>query len=181
MSSPPDVTLFVSGMASGWAAPSDPDGDLLVTEAVTGRVLRVDPKNGDVSTFASGLPIRIVGTGGAMDYRIHRRNGVRPRRHARRPRRWWRRRSGRLSGRRSGQLHCHLRTSGSSRWPIRRAHRSLCRTSGVQYAIENYHGGFLVTDGHHNRVLHVGHRDGEVTESIALGNIVPTAWPSSGN
>ena len=66
-SAPPDATLFVSGMASGSGSAIGPGGDLYVTEAVTGRVLRVDPKTGDVSTFASGLPIRIVGTGGAMD------------------------------------------------------------------------------------------------------------------
>jgi hypothetical protein len=46
-------------------------------------------------------------------------------------------------------------------------------TMGVQYALERYRGGFLVTDGHHNRVLRVA-RDGEVSELIAFGNIVPT-------
>jgi hypothetical protein len=45
--------------------------------------------------------------------------------------------------------------------------------SGVQYALETYRGGFLVTDGHHNRVLRVS-RDGEVGELRAFGNIVPT-------
>ena len=35
--------------------------------------------------------------------------------------------------------------------------------TGVQYALEVYRAGFLVTDGHHNRVLHVT-LDGEVTE-----------------
>ena len=45
--------------------------------------------------------------------------------------------------------------------------------TGVQYALETYRGGFLVTDGHHNRVLRVT-LDGEVTELIAFDNIVPT-------
>jgi len=45
--------------------------------------------------------------------------------------------------------------------------------SGVQYALQTYRGGFLVTDGHHNRVLRVT-RDGEVSVLIAFGNIVPT-------
>src|SRR6266550_2149780 len=44
--------------------------------------------------------------------------------------------------------------------------------TGVQYALETYRGGFLVTDGHHNRMLRVT-LDGEVTELIAFGNIVP--------
>ena len=45
--------------------------------------------------------------------------------------------------------------------------------SGVQYALERYRGGFLVTDGHHNRVLHVT-RAGDLSQMIAFGNLVPT-------
>ena len=45
--------------------------------------------------------------------------------------------------------------------------------SGVQYAMEPYRGGFLVTDGHHNRVYRVT-LDGTVSELIAFGDIVPT-------
>jgi hypothetical protein len=52
--------------------------------------------------------------------------------------------------------------------------------TGVQYALETYRGGFLVTDGHHNRVLRVT-LDGEITELIAFGNIVPTGLAVSGN
>ena len=52
--------------------------------------------------------------------------------------------------------------------------------TGVQYALETYRGGFLVTDGHHNRVLRVT-LDGEVTELIAFDNIVPTGLAVSGN
>ena len=52
--------------------------------------------------------------------------------------------------------------------------------TGFQYAMETYRGGFLVTDGHHNRVLRVT-RDGEITELIAFGNIVPTGLESRGN
>jgi hypothetical protein len=52
--------------------------------------------------------------------------------------------------------------------------------TGVQYAIEAFRGGFLVTDGHHNRVLFVT-RDGDVSEFITFGNIVPTGLEVSGN
>ena len=45
--------------------------------------------------------------------------------------------------------------------------------TGVQYAMQPFRGGFLVTDGHHNRVLWAG-RDGALRELIAFGNIVPT-------
>ena len=52
--------------------------------------------------------------------------------------------------------------------------------TGVQYALETYRGGFLVTDGHHNRVLRVT-LDGEITEVIAFDDIVPTGLAVSGN
>jgi hypothetical protein len=42
-----------------------------------------------------------------------------------------------------------------------------------------YRGGFLVTDGHHNRVLHVT-RDGKISEFLALDNVVPTGLALSG-
>ena len=34
-------------------------------------------------------------------------------------------------------------------------------TTGVQYALQKFRGGFVVTDGHHNRVLRVS-RNGEM-------------------
>lgn len=52
--------------------------------------------------------------------------------------------------------------------------------TGVQYAMEKYRNGFLVTDGHHNRVLRVT-LDAAVTEVIAFGNIVPTGLERRGN
>ena len=52
--------------------------------------------------------------------------------------------------------------------------------TGVQYALSQFRGGFLVTDGHHNRVLRVA-LDGEITELIAFDNIVPTGLAVRGN
>ena len=52
--------------------------------------------------------------------------------------------------------------------------------TGVQYTLETYRGGFLVTDGHHNRVYQVA-LDGDVSELIQFGNIVPTGLETSGN
>ena len=51
---------------------------------------------------------------------------------------------------------------------------------GVQYSIEFYRGGFLVADGHHNRVLYVT-LDGEISVFQEFGNIVPTGLDVSGN
>jgi hypothetical protein len=45
--------------------------------------------------------------------------------------------------------------------------------NGVQYAMQPYKGGFLVTDGHHNRVLRVD-LDGSIGEVVTFGDIVPT-------
>ncbi len=51
--------------------------------------------------------------------------------------------------------------------------------SGVQYAFVPYGDGFLVTDGHHNRLLFAG-LDGEVSEVAQYGNIVPTGLQVDG-
>ena len=53
-------------------------------------------------------------------------------------------------------------------------------TRSVQYAMEPYRGGFLVTDGHHNRVYRVT-LDGTVSEFITFGNVVPTGLQVLGN
>src|SRR6478752_1168529 len=50
--------LFVTGLPSGSIIGSavGPGGALFVTDPTNGRILRVDPKTGAVTTFASGLP-----------------------------------------------------------------------------------------------------------------------------
>jgi hypothetical protein len=53
-------------------------------------------------------------------------------------------------------------------------------TTGVQYAMEPIHRGFLVTDGHHNRVLRVS-LDGVVSAAAAFDNVVPTGLAVSGD
>jgi hypothetical protein len=52
--------------------------------------------------------------------------------------------------------------------------------AGVQYAMQPYRHGFLVTDGHHNRVYRVG-LDGSVSEFRTFGDIVPTGLALHGN
>jgi hypothetical protein len=51
--------------------------------------------------------------------------------------------------------------------------------TGVQYALQKFRGAFLVTDGHHNRVLRVT-RTGVVSEMVAFGDIVPTGLETHG-
>jgi hypothetical protein len=52
--------------------------------------------------------------------------------------------------------------------------------TGVQFALEPFRGGFLVTDGHHNRVLHVT-LDGDVSVVRQFGDVVPTGLAVHGN
>jgi hypothetical protein len=52
--------------------------------------------------------------------------------------------------------------------------------TGVQYALEPFRDGFLVTDGHHNRVLYAT-LDGNVSVIQQFGDAVPTGLAVSGN
>ena len=163
---------FVTGLASGSGSTIGPDGALYVTEGATGRILRINPRNGRVSTFASGLPpiIPAVGIGGAMDVAF------------------------------IGQTAYVLvilvgsDTGGTDTVGIYRIDSPTTSTviadlgafaianppatdffvpSGVAYAIQRYGRDLLVTDGHHNRVLRVT-LHGEITQIMTFGNIVPT-------
>jgi len=173
----PNATLLVTGMASGSGSTIGPGGDLYVTEGATGRVLRVDPKTGEVSTFASGLPNWIVGIGGAMDIAFIDRTayvlvtlvgadvggsdvvGIY-----------------RVDGENSFTVIADIGQFSVDNPPS----TPFFVSTGVQYALDTYRGGFLVTDGHHNRMLWV-QLNGEVTELIAFDNIVPTGLTVSGN
>jgi hypothetical protein len=165
----PKARLLVSGLASGSGSTIGPDGALYVTESATGRILRVNPRNGHVSTFATGLPPRVVGTGGAMDIAfIGRKAYV----------------IVTLVGPDVGggdvvglyQVDDHDVSVVADIGAFALAHppsTAFFVPTGVQYALQPYRGNFLVTDGHHNRVLYVT-RDGDVSEVIAFPNIVPT-------
>jgi sugar lactone lactonase YvrE len=163
-------TRLVTGLAGGSGSTVGPDGALYVTEGLAGRVSRVDPQTGAVTTYASGLPLSIVGIGGAMD--VVFKQGI-------------------------AYVLVTLVGSdvgGSDVVGIYRiddpthftviadigafvlAHppaTDFFIPTGVQYAIEKFGGGFLVTDGHHNRVYKVT-LAGTVRELITFGNIVPT-------
>ena len=167
-----DPTRLVSGLAGGSGSTVGPDGALYVPEPAAGRIARVDPRTGAVTRFATGLPKRIpaVGVGGAMDiefiggtaYVLVTLVGVD------------------VGG--SDVVGIYRIDSPDSFTVIADIGEyalghppgtSFFIPSGVQYALEKYRNGFLVTDGHHNRVLHVT-RDGSVSEFIAFDNIVPT-------
>ncbi len=171
------VSRLVSGLEGGGGSAIGPGGALYVTEARAGRISRVDPHTGEVTTFATGLPPRIVGTGGAMDIAFIGKTayvlvtlvgsdvggndavGIY-----------------RVDGPSTVTLVADIGQFAIEHPP----ETDYFVPSGVQYALDVFRGGFLVTDGHHNRVLRVT-LDGEVTEFLAFDNIVPTGLAIRGN
>ena len=65
----PTATLLVTGLEGSQGSAIGPDGALYVTQNVAGRISRVDPETGEVTTFASGLPASLFGIngGGVVD------------------------------------------------------------------------------------------------------------------
>ena len=173
----PNPTQLLTGLEGGSGSTVGPGGALYVTESAAGRISRVDPRTGEITTFASGLPKSIVGIGGAIDvafiggtaYALVTLVGSDV--------------GGsdivgiyRVDGPDSFTVVADIGAFALSNPPS----TPFDIPTGVQYALETYRGGFLVTDGHHNRVLRVT-RDGDVTEMIAFDNIVPTGLAVSGN
>jgi sugar lactone lactonase YvrE len=182
--SPPEersATLLVTGLEELQGSAVGPGGALFVTAPLAGSIWRVDPKTGAVTLFASGLPARFpgldfIGSGvvdvafiGGTAYALV--TGVAPD----------------LGGNDTVGIY---RVDGPDSftivadigaWSI--AHppaTDFFVPTGFQYAIEPFQGGFLVTDGHHNRVLRVT-LDGEITQVIAFDDIVPTGLAVRGN
>jgi sugar lactone lactonase YvrE len=169
-SSEPVVSRLASGLQGSTGSTVGPDGALYVTEATAGRVTRIDPRTGATTTFASGLPTPIIGVGGAMDVAFLGRtayvlvtlvdstlggsniDGIY-----------------RVDGPNTFTVVADIGQFASANPPD----TDFDVPTGLQYAFQPYRGGFLVTDGHHNRVYRVT-LDGRVRELIAFGNIVPT-------
>jgi sugar lactone lactonase YvrE len=175
--SSPTVSPLVTGLEGGAGSTIGPGGALYVTESAAGRISRVDPGTGTVTTFASGLPPAIVGIGGAMDIAFVGETayvlvtlvgpdvggsdvvGIY-----------------RVDGPTSFSVIADIGKFALEHPPS----TPFDVPTGLQYALDVYRGSFLVTDGHHNRVLHVT-LDGTVNELIAFSNIVPTGLAVSGN
>jgi hypothetical protein len=173
-------TLLVSGINGGLGSTVGPDGALYVPETQTGRILRVDPKTGVVTTFASGLPpslFDIFGNGGVMDVAFIGKTA-------------YALVSGVGSDLGGSDVVGIYRVDGPSSFTViadigqfaldNPPTTDFFVPTGFQYAMEPYRGGFLVTDGHHNRVYQVN-LDGRVTQVIQFGNIVPTGLAIWGN
>ena len=181
----PTATRLVAGLEGASGSAIGPGGALYVTEGAAGRISRVDPRTGAVTTFASGLPKSIIGLGGVMDvafigktaYALVTLVGPQPQVP--------------FPGGNPSDVVGIYRVDGSNsftvvadigKWSIDNPPppNTSFVPSGLQYALETYRGGFLVTDGHHNRVLWIT-LDGKITQLIAFSNIVPTGLAVSGN
>jgi hypothetical protein len=168
----PTAHRLVAGLQGGSGSTIGPDRALYVTESAAGRITRVDPGTGATTTYASGLPTLIpeVGFGGPVDVAFLGRTAyalvtlVGPD----------------VGG---GDVVGIYRVDGPDRFTVvadigafsiaNPPATDFFVPSGVQYALQAYRGGLLVTDGHHNRVLRVT-RDGQVSVLRAFANIVPT-------
>jgi hypothetical protein len=176
-----NATLLVSGFEELQGSAVGPGGALFVTAPLAGSIWRVDPKTGAVTLFASGLPARIpdpffIGSGvvdiafiGGTAYALV--TGVGPDLEGNDIVGIYR-----VDGPNSFTVVADLGAFSVANPP----ETDIFVPTGFQYAMEPFRGGFLVTDGHHNRVLWVT-REGEITELIAFGNVVPTGLAVSGN
>ena len=170
---------FVTGLEGGSGSTIGPGQALFVPEPAAGRISRVDPRTGAVTTFATGLPplLPAVGIGGVMDvafiggtaYALVTLVGADV--------------GGsdvvgiyRVDGPSSSTVIADLGAFSMAHPPA----TPFFVPTGVPYALQTYRGGFLVTDGHHNRVLRVT-LDGAISEFITFGNIVPTGLAVAGN
>lgn len=177
----PTTRLLVTGLQELQGSTVGPGGALFVTAPLTGRIWRVDPKTGAVTLFASGLPARIpdlffIGSGvvdlafiDGTAYALV--TGVGPDLEGDDVVGIYR-----VDGPNSFTVVADLGAFSLAHPPA----TDFFVPTGFQYAIESFRGGFLVTDGHHNRVLWVT-RNGEITELIAFGNVVPTGLTVLGN
>lgn len=172
-------TLVVSGLQGAFGSTVGPGGDLYVVEGIARRVSRVDPQTGRVTTFASGLPAQVVpGVGGATDVEFLGGTGyvlvqfIGPY----------------LGG--PDEVNGIYRIDGPHTFTVvadigafNVAHppdTDFELPTGVQTSFQAFRGGFLVTDGHLNRMLRVT-LDGDVSVVRAFDNIVPVGLETWGN
>jgi hypothetical protein len=180
----PVVTQLASFGTGGFVTGSTigPDRALYVTDGHAGEVLRIDRRSGRVTPYFTGLPPAAFDSdiGGPVDIAFVGRTAYVL--------------VTLVSGVISGETGDEPFGDASDKNGIYRLERDGSFTlvadigawsaenppetdifidTGVQYAMEPYRGGFLVTDGHHNRVLWVK-RNGSIKEFATFGNVVPT-------
>jgi hypothetical protein len=173
---PARAELLATGLPGAFGSTVGPGGALFVTEPAVGGIARIDPQTGAVTTFASGLPANPLVGGGVFDVAFigstayalvtlvtpevggNDVNGIY-----------------RVDSPNSFTIVADIGAFNRANPP----ETDFFVPTGLQFALEPYRGGFLVTDGHFNRVLYVT-RDGDISVFRAFDNIVPTGLAVSG-
>jgi hypothetical protein len=174
-------SVLTSGLQGAVGSTVGPDGALYVAEGSTGTIARVDPVTGATTTFATGLPVRLalgLDIGGVVDVAFightayslvtlvgsdvggSAQDGIY-----------------RLVGPGEWSLVADIGAFASSHVPTG---FPVAIPTGLQYAMQPVGGGFLVTDGHHNRIYRVG-LDGRVAQLLQFGDVVPTGLDVRGS
>ena len=180
---PSHAQLLVGGLKELQGSTVGPDQALYVTAPLDGTIWRINPKTGDKTVFTTGLPKRnpdpFFQGGGVIDVAF--RGGTA-----------YALVTGVASDLDPGRTDIvgiyrvdgpdsYTNIADIGAWSV--AHPPASDhfvPTGWQYSIESYQNGFIVNDGHHNRILYVT-LNGEITEMIAFGNVVPTGLALRGN
>jgi hypothetical protein len=183
----PSAVPLVTLQDGAYGSTIGPGGALYVTQPAAGKIWRVDPKTGDPTLFASDLPTSVVPFGGVVDVAFIGNTayalvtlvvdnivpedpedalegavvGIY-----------------KVTGPDSSTVVADIGKFSVNNPP--KIPFDYIVPTGVQYALETFRGGFLVTDGHLNRVLRVT-LDGEVSEMMQFSNTVPTGLAVHGN
>src|SRR5687768_11384971 len=177
----PRVQQLVTGLEELQGSTVGPGQALYVTAPLAGTIWRVDPKTGAVTLFTTGLPKRnpdpffqgagvidvafrgstayALVTGVGTDLGENDIVGIY-----------------RVDGPDSHTIIADLGAWSIAHPPV----PDFFVPTGFQYSFEPYRGGFIVTDGHHNRILYVT-LNGEISEVITFANVVPTGLAVKGN
>ena len=164
----PVAEELATGLAGPIGSTIGPDGALYVADRAAGQVVRVDTATGATSPYATGLPV--TAPGGVFDVAFIGDTAyvlisvVGPD----------------VGGTDIGGIYRvddiddTTLIADTATWSIENPpDADFFVPSGVQYAFVPFDDGFLVTDGHHNRLLFAD-LEGEVSEVAQFGNIVPT-------
>ena len=164
----PVAEQLATGLTGPIGSTIGPDGALYVADRAGGQVVRVDTTTGATSPFATGLPV--TGPGGVFDVAFIGDTAyllisvVGPD----------------VGGTDIGGIYRvddiddTTLIADTATWSLDNPpDADFFVPSGVQYAFVPFDDGFLVTDGHHNRLLFAD-LEGEVNEVAQFGNIVPT-------
>lgn len=165
----PQGDLLAGGLLGSVGAAIGPDGALYVAEGAVGQIRRVSLANGSPSVFAANLPIQVIPLGGVIGVAFH--------------------------GQTAYALVTLVHPFGAGVDGIYRIEADGSYTiiadlgafsvanppppgfdyfvdSGLHFAIEAVDDGFLVSDGHLNRVLHVT-LAGAIRVVEQFGNVAP--------